>query len=77
MAEESGKRRIRFDLTNGDHVNIQMSDEELKAAMNAIDNDGFIGTFNIDVPQQLWILGRHVVSVTYEVQDGSSEWGNP
>lgn len=77
MADEPGKRKVTFNLSDGTHVVLDLSNEDLKAAMQAIENDGYIGSLNLDVPQQLFILAKHVVSLSYEVHDRSSEWGNP
>lgn len=67
---DDGKRIVLFHLTGGGEIEIDMTPDELTAALTAVDNDALVGTFNREQGTQVWIRGRHVVGVTYPLEMG-------
>lgn len=65
-----GRRTVRFHLTGGQFIDIDMTPDELRNTMRAIDNDGLIGNFNVDQNQQVWARGRHISLIEHPYEMG-------
>jgi hypothetical protein len=67
---DSTKRTVKFHLTGGGEIEIDMTPQELADALRSVDRDGLVGTFNRDQGTQVWIRGQHVVGATYPLDMG-------